>query len=122
MGGRRRARADEYAERVNAAVALLVERPPADAVGILQVEHGLSERQARRYVRLAQAVPAGVPVPERTVVFTVRLPGSLVARLRAAARASGRSLSATAAEALQVGLERPEGRRRRNGRASGKAR
>lgn len=122
MSGRRRARADEYAERVNAAGALVAERSPADAVRVLQVEHGLSERQARRYVRAAQVAPGGVAVPERTIVFTVRLPGSLIARLRAAAQASGRSLSATAAEALQVGLERAEGGRRRGGRGGGQAR
>lgn len=119
--GRRRARADEYAERINAAGALLGECSPAEAVRALQAEHGLSERQARRYVRAAQAAPGGVAVPERSAVFTVRLPGSLIARLRASARASGRSLSATAAEALHVGLERLEDRRR-GGRAGGQTR
>lgn len=115
MGERRRARADEYAERVNRAVALLGERSPADAVRALQAEHGLSERQARRYLRAAQSAPGGVAVPERTFVFTVRLPGSLIARSRALARGSGRSLSATVAEVLQRGLEHRE--RERGGKA-----
>jgi hypothetical protein len=118
MGERRRARADEYAERVNRAVVLLGERSPAGASRALQGEHGLSERQARRYVRAAQAAPSGVAVPERTAVFTVKLPASLIARLRAAARASGRSVSATAADALRLGLERVEhGRGARGGKA-----
>jgi hypothetical protein len=112
MSGRRRARSDEYAERVNRAVALVGERSPAEAVRALQVEHGVSERQARRYVRAAELSPEGVAVPERTAVFTVRLPASLIARLRAAAAGSGCSLSATAAEALRVGLERGEPRKR----------
>jgi hypothetical protein len=111
MGGRRRARSDEYAQRVNRAVALLGEHSPAEAVRVLQGEDGVSERQARRYVRAAQAAPGGVAVPERTAVFTVKLPATLIARLRAVARASGASLSATAAEALRLGLERAEQRR-----------
>jgi hypothetical protein len=118
---RRRARADEYAERVNRAVALLQGRSPADAVRTLQGEHGLSERQARRYVRAAQAAPSGVAVPERTAVLTVKLPASLIARLRAAARASGGGVGATAAEALRVALERLEARRGRGARG-GRAR
>jgi predicted HicB family RNase H-like nuclease len=42
-----------------------------------------------------------VPVPERTAVFTVRLAPSLIAGLRAVARARGQSLSATVAEAVE---------------------
>ena len=118
MDERRRAHADEYAARVNRAAALVGERPAADAVRVLQAEHGLSERQARRYVHAARRSPDGVAVPERTAVFTVRLPGSLIARLRAVARASGRSLSATAAEALRLGLERPEREGERGGGAA----
>ena len=45
-----------------------------------------SERQARRYVPAAQLAPDGVVVPERTAVFTVKLPASLIARLRTVAR------------------------------------
>jgi hypothetical protein len=100
----RRAYADEYAERVNRAAALLDTCSPAAARRGLQAEHGLSERQARRYVRAAQDAPDGVVVPERTVVFTVRLPGSLIARLRALTGVPGVSLSATVAELLERGL------------------
>jgi hypothetical protein len=64
---------------------VLGERSPAAAVRALQGEHGVAERQARRYVRAAQAAPGGVAVPERTAVFTVKLPASLIARLRAVA-------------------------------------
>ena len=96
----RRAHADEYAVRVNRAVALLVDRSPADAVRGLQAEFGLSERQARRYVNEALERPRGVAVPERTVVFTVRLAPSLIAGLRERARSSGVSLSAATAAAV----------------------
>src|SRR6516165_9187256 len=96
----RRAYADEYAVRVNRAVELLVDRSPAEVVSALEAEHKLSERQARRYVNAARARPDGVVVPERTAVFTVRLAPSLIVGLRARARSSGRSLSATLAEAV----------------------
>jgi hypothetical protein len=103
MAGRR-AFADEYALRVNRAAELLVHRSPADAVRALQAEHALSERQARRYVNAARATPEGVVVPERTVVFTVRLAPSLIAGLRGQARSRGLTLSATLAEAVRCYL------------------
>jgi len=102
----RRAFADEYAERVNRAVELLVDLSPADAVRALQAEHALSERQARRYVNAAQATPDGVVVPERTAVFTVRLAPSLIAGLRAHARSRGQTLSAAMADAVRAYLDR----------------
>jgi len=113
---RRRAFADEYAVRVNRAVALLAGRTPAAVVWALVDEYGLSERQARRYVRAAERCPDGVAVPERTVVFTVRLPVSLVAGVRAAAARAGDSLSATTARALRAGLERPDRSAKRSAR------
>jgi hypothetical protein len=102
----RRAHADEYAVRVNRAVALLVDCSPADAVRALQAEHGLSERQARRYVNAALDRPDGVVVPERTAVFTVRLAPSLIAGLRSQARSRGQTLSATLADAVRCYLDR----------------
>jgi hypothetical protein len=111
----RRAYADQYALRVNRAVELLADRSPADAVRALRAEHDLSERQARRYVNAARATPGGVVVPERTAVFTVRLAPSLVAGLRARARASGQTLSATVAEAVRAYLG--HGRERHGGGA-----
>jgi hypothetical protein len=101
----RRAYADEYALRVNRAVELLADVVPADAVRALQVEHGLSERQARRYVNAARVTPDGVMVPERTAVFTIRLAPSLIAGLRRQARSRGLTLSATVAEAVGLYLD-----------------
>jgi hypothetical protein len=116
MAGRR-AFADEYAVRVKRAVELLVDLSPADAVRELQAEHALSERQARRYVNAARAVPDGVAVPERTALFTVRL-ASLIAGLRGQARSRGQTLSATVAEAVRLYLgqvhERHGGKARRD--------
>jgi hypothetical protein len=113
----RRAHADEYAVRVNRTVELLVDRSPADAVRGLQAEFGLSERQGRRYVNEALERPDGVAVPERTVVFTVRLAPSLIAGLRERALARSVSLSAATAAAavgayLEQAGERPGGKAR----------
>jgi hypothetical protein len=97
----RRAYADEYAVRVNRAVVLLRERSPAEVVRALRAEFDLSERQARRYVNVAVERPDGVPVPERTAVFTVRLAPSLIGGLREHAIATGQTLSAVTAEAVR---------------------
>ena len=111
----RRAYADEYAVRVNRAVVLLAELAPADAVRALQVEHALSERQARRYVNAALQRPEGVVAPERSIVFTVRLAPSLIAGLRQRADARGLTLSATVAEAVRLYLG--QARERHGGQA-----
>ena len=97
----RRAYADEYAVRVNRAAVLLRDRVPADVVRALEAEFGLSERQARRYVNAGLGWPDGVPVPERTAVFTVRLAPSLIGELRERAGATGQTLSAVTADAVR---------------------
>ncbi|MGH9381906.1 MAG: hypothetical protein ACRD2Z_15010 [Thermoanaerobaculia bacterium] len=112
MRGRRRARADEYAQRVNAAASLLRECSPAEAVRVLAAGEGVSERQARRYVHVAERAPTGLVVPERSGVFTVRLPLSLIARLRSFARANARSVSGVTAEAVRSYLEHVQDERR----------
>ena len=77
----------------------------AGAARVLAGRLGCSERQARRYVGQA-AVAGPVPVPEPGTVFTVRLPARLAAAVREHARASGRTISAVAAQALEEFLDR----------------
>jgi len=108
---RGRAGGGEYALRVNAA-AELVEAgvPVAEAARELAGRFGCSQRQARRYAD--QAVASGrVGVPETATVFTVKLPVRLAAAVREHAQASGRTISAVVAQALEEFLER--GRRNR---------
>ena len=101
MPGDRRAGAAEYASHVNAAAALLEAGvPAAEAARVLAGRLRCSQRQARRYVGLAAAA-GPVPVPEPGTVFTVRLPTRLAAAVREHARASGRTISAVAAQALE---------------------
>jgi len=101
MPAGRRAGSAEHAARVNAAAELLdAGAAAAEAARVLAGRLGCSQRQARRYV--GQAAEAGpVPVPEPGTVFTVRLPARLAAAVREHARASGRTISAVAAQALE---------------------
>jgi hypothetical protein len=111
--GGRRARAGQYAERVNAAAELVASGVGvADAARDLAVRFGLSERQARRYVERA-AAGGPVEVPAASVVFTVRLPAVLVARVRERARESGSTISALVAQALTEFLARGNRKRPR---------
>jgi hypothetical protein len=90
----------EYALRVNAAVEVAASGVgPAEAARLLAGRFGVSVRQARRYVDQA-AVGGLVAVPEPNVVFTVKLPGVLAARVRAHARDGDTTISALVARAL----------------------
>jgi hypothetical protein len=106
MSGRRRAQAGQYAHRVNRALALLHRFPVPAVLQVLVERYQVSLRQARRYVEVAQRHPQGVPVPQPTVVFTVKLPVGLVRRVRTRAHSTGSSLSALVARALGEWLER----------------
>jgi DNA-binding transcriptional regulator LsrR (DeoR family) len=106
MPSSRRARADQRAQRINAAVALLAAgHDVAEAARQLAAQQGLSERQARRY--LAQARQHGqVEVPQARVVFTVKLPTDLARRIRSTAQARGQTISALVTQALTEFLDR----------------
>lgn len=106
MSERRRAPANQFAQRVNRALALLRRVAVPAVLRELARRYQVSLRQARRYVDVAQQHPRGVPVPEPTVVFTVKLPIGLVRRVRTRARATGISLSALVTRALEDWLER----------------
>jgi hypothetical protein len=111
MPGDRRADAAEHAAHVNEAAVLLEGgTAAAEAARVLSGRLGCSQRQARRYV--AQAAAGGrVPVPGEGTVFTVRLPVRLAAAVREHARASGRTVSSVAAQALEEFLGRAHGDR-----------
>ena len=95
-----RAGGGEHAERVNAAAELAEQGVPAgEAARVLAGRFGCSPRQARRYA--AQAASGRIPVPEATVVFTVKVPARLAAAVREHARTSGRTISAVVAQALE---------------------
>ncbi|MBV9163024.1 MAG: hypothetical protein JO309_10320 [Pseudonocardiales bacterium] len=112
MAGDRRVDAIEYSLRINAAVQLVeAEVPVAEAARVLAGRFGVSQRQARRYVD--QAASSGrVPVPEPSVVFTVKLPAALAERVRAHAHQSQTTISAVVTHALSEFLTRSRRERR----------
>jgi predicted transcriptional regulator len=101
------------AERVNAAASLLASgMAPAEAARVVAQQFSVSARQAHRYVEAAAAGP--VEVPEPSVVFTVKLPASLAARVRQHAHERGVTISAVVTRALTEFLRRAHrGRRSR---------
>jgi hypothetical protein len=101
----------EHALRLNAATELAAGGvEPSQAARVLAVRFGVSVRQARRYVDQA-AASGPVEVPDRHVVFTVKLPAGLAERVRAHARESDTTISALVTRALIEFLSR--GRRER---------
>lgn len=80
-------------------------KPPAEAAWQLARQYDVSVRQGWRYVREATGRCEPLDVPERKIVFTVKVPESLAARVRAAAAAvHGKTLSALVSEALEAWL------------------
>ncbi len=73
--------------------------PAAEAARVLAARFGCSVRQARRYAD--QAGGGRVAVPGPGVVFTVKVPARIAQAAREHARASGRTISAVAAQALE---------------------
>ncbi len=104
----------EYAGRVNAAAELVAAGVPvAEAARVLAGRFGCSQRQARRYAEAA-ARSGAVVVPEPATVFTVKVPAGLARQVREHAGASGRTISAVVAQALEEFLARA--RRSHSGR------
>ena len=104
---RRRSPHAELAERVNVARSLLKESSSKDeALSGIMDRFGVSRRQAYRYIEEALRIKRTVPVPERKVVFTVKVPESLVSFLRHVANVTGESLSVMVTQALKAFLKR----------------
>jgi hypothetical protein len=101
MSTSRKACADESARRINAAVDLLAKGfSVPEAARRLGLQHRISERQARRYLDRAREM-GPVEIPEPKLVFTVKLSGTLVGRVRGYAQVRQRTLSSIVAQALE---------------------
>ena len=77
---------------------------PAEVVPRLATRLGVSTRQAARYVQAAQKQSVPLSIPEAKEVFTVKLPKSLIHRVRRQAHSQDRSISDWVAEALEQHL------------------
>lgn len=101
----------ERVQRINAARAALREHGAGTAAAkALAAAYDLSLRQAYRYVQEAEGLDAEMPLPDRTLAFTVKLPTRLIGALRAHTRRTGRTLSEVVAEALRRFLFEDRGR------------
>lgn len=101
----------QKAERLNRARALLgqFEELP-DAVERLARECSISPRQAYRYVQQARRLKEPVAVSESKLAFTVKLPHSLIQRVRLYASVKKMSISEVVTRALLAFLPRGGGR------------
>jgi Ribbon-helix-helix protein, copG family len=77
---------------------------PKEVVFSLELEFGLSARQAYRYLQQAQRITNPLAVPEPKAVFTVKLPSRLIGRVRQMARRRRQPISALVNQALEAWL------------------
>jgi hypothetical protein len=93
--------------RINEALLLMRQmHTPTQVATALMDRHGVSMRQAYRYIKQAEKAKDLLPVPEQKEVFTVKLPKSLVYQLRELARLQGTTLSLLVTQALMAFLKR----------------
>ena len=101
----------QKAERLNRALVLLQQMEQlSDVVEKLARDCSISSRQAYRYLEQAQQLKGPVPLGEAKLAFTVKLPHSLIQRVRAYAAIKGLSISEVVSRALLVLLPRGRGR------------
>jgi hypothetical protein len=101
----------EKVDRLNRARKLL-QRVPAlpEAAEQLARDCSISPRQAYRYLQQAQRLEAPVVAGEAKLAFTVKLPLSLIRRVRLYASVKGLSISEVVSRALLALLPRGGGR------------
>lgn len=103
----KRAHNRELAQRINRAYSLLEkELPSAEVLDALIKQYNVSRIQAYRYMQRAKKNPKPIPVPERSVVFTVKLEPSLIGRIKSAASSMGLSISKIVKMALEEFLSK----------------
>jgi predicted DNA-binding transcriptional regulator YafY len=106
-----RASEAQKAQRLNHARKLLQQfEALPDAVERLAGDCSISPRQAYRYLERAQSLTEPVAVAESKLAFTVKLPPSLIQRVRLYASVKRLSISEVVNRALLALLPRGRGR------------
>jgi hypothetical protein len=89
-------------ERINMARTLLNQYSSSvEVISELVKQYGVSQRHAYRYVQEAQKSDQTLQIPEQKIVFTVKLPPSLIQQVRDRAKTSGQSISDLTSIALE---------------------
>ena len=92
----------ELAKRVNQAYGLLQkEQPQSQVIEHLMKKYSVSQIQAYRYVQQTKEINEKLAIPEVSVVFTVKIPASLIARIKKLASSKGISMSKVVSAALK---------------------
>jgi predicted HicB family RNase H-like nuclease len=100
----------ELARRVNLTLSLLRQQTsPSEVLEALITRYGLSRRQAYRYLQQAHQAASPLPIPEVKGVFTVKLPRSLILKVRQQARQQRCSISLWVERALRLELGHTKG-------------
>jgi Lhr-like helicase len=104
-----RAQNSELAKRINQAFSLLQKKKPQpQIVNQLMRKYGVSQVQAYRYIQLAREINEKMAIPENGVVFTVKLPPTLIRRIKQLSAAKGRSISKVVHTALEEFLAKQD--------------
>jgi hypothetical protein len=104
-----RARNPELAKRINQAFTLLQkEKPQPQIVERLMQKYGVSLIQAYRYIQLAREINEKMTIPESSVVFTVKLPPTLIRRIKKLSESKGLSISKVVHTALEEFLAKKD--------------
>ncbi|CAE6839961.1 hypothetical protein R20943_07057 [Paraburkholderia aspalathi] len=101
----------ERAQRLNAAFHLLADgRSLNEAVEAMAEQHGISRRQAYRYLQEAQHLSSPVVVAEPTIPITLKVPAAVAVTLRAYAQANDLTMGETLTRAVCALLATAGGR------------
>jgi Lhr-like helicase len=104
-----RSQKSELAKRINRAYVLLnKDKTQPEAVEYLMKKYGVSQIQAYRYVRQARELTEKMPIPESSVVFTVKLSSKLIKRVKELAWAQGQTISNVTRLALEEFLSKQD--------------
>jgi predicted regulator of amino acid metabolism with ACT domain len=104
-----RSQNSELAKRINQAFTMLQkDKPQPQIVERLMLKYGVSQIQAYRYIQLAKEINEKMAIPESSVVFTVKLPPTLINRIKKLSGSKGLSISKVVHTALEEYLAKKD--------------
>src|SRR5215204_719898 len=104
-----RSQNSELAKRINYAFTMLQKgKPQPQVVNQMMQKYGVSQVQAYRYIQLAREINKKMAIPESSVVFTVKLPPTLIRRIKKLSGSKGLSISKVVHTALEEFLAKKD--------------